>query len=142
MKISPKKKISIKPKESKTDSAAVGTDEQMDASTMQAIEKSSKLPSTPEAAAAADDVQPKKLVIKPKKAKAAKSIAHKVKKTEDTEPPKPVHKVAHKKKKDDDLPVEIKVREDSLDAKVLKVEPHIERDDDPPASDAAVVTET
>lgn len=56
MKISPKKKISIKPKESKTDSAAVGTDEQMDASTMQAIEKSSKLPSTPEAAAAADDV--------------------------------------------------------------------------------------
>jgi hypothetical protein len=34
------------------------------------------------------------------------------------------------------------VREDSLDAKVLKVEPHIERDDDPPASDAAVVTET
>lgn len=106
---------------------------------MQAIEKSSNLPSTPEAAAAAEDVKPK-LVIKPKKAKV---VAHKVKKTEESAPPKPAHKIAHKKKKDDDLPPEIKVKDDSLDVKVLKVEPHIDRDDDPPASDAnAVVSET
>lgn len=111
----------------------------MDASTMQAIEKSSNLPSTPEAAGAVGDVKPK-LMIKPKKVKA---VAHKVKVTEDSEPPKPVHKVAHKKKKDEDLPPEIKVKDDSLEVKVLKVEPHIERDDDPPASEAnAVVSET
>ena len=116
----------------KKDVATVGTDEQMDPSTMKAIEKSSNLPSTPEAAQAAEDVPTKpKITIKPKK-----KIAHKVKKEENTEPPKPVHKVAHKKKKDDDLPPEIKVHDDALEVKVLKTEPHIDRDDDPPATDA------
>lgn len=135
-KITPKKKISLKPKVNKSDVATVGTDEQMDPSTMKAIENSSNLPSTPEAAQAAEDVPTKpKLVVKPK-VKVSKPIAHKVKKTEDSEPAKPAHKIAHKKKKDDDLPPEIKIHDDALDAKVLKVEPHIERDDDPPASDA------
>ena len=131
-KITPKKKISIKPKVNKSDVATVGTDEQMDPSTMKAIENSSNLPSTPEAAQAAEDVKPK-LVVKSKK--SVKPIAHKAKKTEDSEPAKPAHKIAHKKKKDDDLqPEQIKIHEDALDPKVLKVEPHIERDDDPPAS--------
>jgi hypothetical protein len=49
-KVTPKKKINLKPKVKKSDSEAVATDEQMDASTMKAIESSSKLPSTPEAA--------------------------------------------------------------------------------------------
>ena len=104
----------------------------MDPSTMKAIENSSNLPSTPEAAQAAEDVKPK-LVVKSKK--SVKPIAHKAKKTEESEPAKPAHKIAHKKKKDDDLqPEQIKIHEDALDPKVLKVEPHIERDDDPPAS--------
>lgn len=105
----------------------------MDASTMKAIEDSSNLPSTPEAAQPAADVKPK-IMIKPKV--KAKPVAHKVKKVEEEAPKKPAHKVAHKKKKDDDLPPEIKVRDDSLNVKVLKVEPHIERDDDPPAETA------
>lgn len=100
---------------------------------MKAIEDSSNLPSTPEATQPAADVKPK-IKIKPKV--KSKPIAHKVKNTEDEAPKKPAHKIAHKKKKDDDLPPEIKVRDDSLNVKVLKVEPHIERDDDPPAADA------
>lgn len=88
----------------------------MDASTMKAIEKSSNLPSTPEAAMAADDIKApskKKIVIKPK-VKAGSKVAHKVKKEEPAAPKKPAHKIAHKVKKTDDLPPEVKVRDDSL----------------------------
>jgi hypothetical protein len=99
----------------KTDSEAVATNENMDASTLKAIENSSKLPSTPEAATSAEDINTSgksKLVIKPK-VKPASKVAHKVKK-EAEKPKKPEHKIAHKVKKSDDLPPEVNVKEDSL----------------------------
>lgn len=113
----------------------------MDASTIKAIEKSSDLPSTPEAATPAEDVNVSakpKIKIKPKK-KPASKVAHKEKKSESPAPKKPEHKVAHKVKKNDDLPPEVKVREDSLEVKTLKEEPKIEKDQDSdaaPANDA------
>ena len=68
-KASPKKKLQIKPKVKKTDTATVGTDEQMDPSTIKAIENASNLPSTPEAQAPAEEVKmptKPKVSIKPK----------------------------------------------------------------------------
>ena len=138
VKISPKKKISIKPKIKKTDSAAVGTEESMDASTLKAIENSSNLPSTPEAATGAEDVKvpsKPKIVIKPK-VKPASKVAHKVKKDDQAAAKKPEHKIAHKVKKNDDLPPEVKVRDDSLEVRSFKEEPKVEKDPDAPAADS------
>jgi hypothetical protein len=128
-----KKKISIKPKVKKTDSEAVATDETMDASTLKAIETSSKLPSTPEAASAADKP---KIVIKPK-VKPVSKVAHKAKK-EVEKPKKPEHKIAHKTKKSDDLPPEVKVKEDSLQVTTFQApEPKVEKEEgEAPASDS------
>lgn len=141
---STKKKISIKPKVKKTDTSEVGTEESMDASTLKAIEKSSNLPSTPEAAVAAEDIKTPtkpKIVIKPKKS-PAKAVAHKVKKVEIAAPKKPAHKVAHKVKKEDDLPPEVTVRDDSLEVKSFVVEPKAEKVDAPAADANAEVSET
>lgn len=114
----------------------------MDQSTLDAIEKSSNLPSTPEAALPAEDVNPTpkpKVKITPKKSK----VAHKVKK-EDTpseeKPKAPAHKVAHKTKKDD-LPPEVRLHDDSLQVRTFNEDaaPPKKQDDEDgpaPASDA------
>jgi hypothetical protein len=108
----------------------------MDASTLKAIENSSKLPSTLEAATAAESSGKSKLVIKPK-VKPVSKVAHKVKK-EVEKPKKPEHKIAHKVKKGDDLPPEVKVKEDSLQVTTFQApEPKVEKEEgDAPASDS------
>jgi hypothetical protein len=130
----PKKKINIKPKVKKTDSETVATDESMDASTLKAIENSSLLPSTLEAANAAENACKPKIVIKPK-VKLDSKVSHKVK-NEEEKPKKPEHKIAHKVKKSDDLPPEVKIKDDSLQVTTFQPpEPKVEKDEDAPGSD-------
>jgi hypothetical protein len=118
--------------------AAVGTEESMDASTLKAIENSSNLPSTPEAAAAPQEVKvPAKPKITVKAKKPATKVAHKEKKS-DSAPKMVERKVAHKVKKNDDLPPEIKIRDDSLEVRTFKEDApksSNKDDEDAPAGD-------
>lgn len=75
----------------------------------------------------------KKVVIKPK----PKVV---IPKKDPPAPKKPEHKVAHKVKKNDDLPPEVRVKDDSLEVRSFKEETEAKKpsgdEDAPPASDA------